>query len=189
MTKQLWAALRALLVFTVILGIGYPLVITAAARALPRQADGSMIVVDGREVGSSLLGQPEAGPQWFQARPSASQHSGQTSGGTNWGPDAPDLATVIGDREKALREANPEAPAGPVPADALTASASGLDPHISPGYASWQAPRVAAARGMPLAQVQSLIEAHTEHRVLGFLGEDRVNVTTLNVALAAADPQ
>lgn len=182
--KQLWAALKALLVLTVLLGVAYPLAITGVARALPAQADGSMIRVNGSEVGSSLLGQKATDPQWFQARPSASDHSGDTSGGSNWGPQAPELAAELAERAALLRDANPQAPAGPIPPDALTASASGLDPHISPAYAAWQAPRVAGARGLALDVVQRLIDEHTEHPALGFLGTDRVNVTTLNTALA-----
>lgn len=185
MTKQLWAAARALLVLTAILGIGYPLAIAAIGRAMPGQASGSMITVAGQPVGSALIGQAAADPQWFQARPSVSDHSGETSGGSNWGPSASALATDVAAREAELRAANPQAPAGPIPPDALTASASGLDPHISPAYAAWQAPRVATARGMSLRQVQSLIDANTTPGELGFLGADRVNVTTLNVALAA----
>lgn len=186
MTKQLWAATRALLVLTVILGVSYPLVITAVGRLMPGPAAGSIITVNGQPVGSALLGQAATDPQWFQARPSVSDHSGQTSGGSNWGPSAAGLAQHLAAREAELRAANPQAPAGPIPADALTASASGLDPHISPAYAAWQAPRVAAARGMSLSQVQQLIDANTTPGELGFLGADRVNVTTLNVALAAS---
>ncbi len=186
MTKQVWAATRALLVLTVILGIAYPLAITAIGRLLPGPASGSIITVAGQPVGSALIGQAATDPQWFQARPSASDHSGETSGGSNWGPAATGLAEDLATREAELRTANPQAPAGPIPPDALTASASGLDPHISPAYAAWQAPRVAAARGMTLSQVQGLIDANTTAGELGFLGADRVNVTTLNVALAAS---
>ncbi len=139
MTKQLWAATRALLVLTVILGVGYPLVITAVGRLMPGPAAGSIITVNGQPVGSALIGQAAPDPQWFQARPSVSDHSGQTSGGSNWGPSAAGLAQDVAAREAELRAANPQAPAGPIPADALTASASGLDPHISPAYAAWQA--------------------------------------------------
>lgn len=183
--KQAWAALKALLTLTVILGLAYPLTITAIARAMPAQADGSLIIVGGQRVGSSLLGQSATEPGWFQARPSASDHRGDTSGGSNWGPNAPELAAQLAEREKALRGANPDAPSGPIPADALTASASGLDPHISPAYAAWQAPRVGKARGLSLGVVQQLIAEHTEHAALGFIGTERVNVTALNVALAA----
>lgn len=187
-TKHLWAATKALLVLTLLLGVAYPLAMTGIALALPGQAKGSLIVVDGREVGSSLLGQPADDPRWFQARPSVSEHAGDTSGGSNWGPAAPELADEVRTREAALRAANPDAPAGPIPADALSASSSGLDPHISVAYAEWQAPRVAAATGLAAADIRRLIEANTQGPTLGVLGQERVNVTTLNVALAAAAP-
>jgi K+-transporting ATPase ATPase C chain len=185
-TRQLLAALKALLVLTVLTGVLYPAGILAVGLLAPAPANGSLITVDGKVVGSSLLGQAAEGPQWFQARPSTSDQSGDTSGGSNLGPNAPDLATEVSQREAALRAANPDAPAT-IPADALTASGSGLDPHISPEYAAYQVPRVAAARGMNVAQVQRLVAEHTQHAVLGFLGQDRVNVTELNVALETAD--
>lgn len=184
--RQLSAALKALLVLTVVLGVLYPAAILAVGLAVPGRANGSLIEVDGKVVGSSLLGQAAEGPQWFQARPSASDHSGDTSGGSNLGPSSEELATQVSERETALREANPDAPAT-IPADALTASGSGLDPHISPEYAAYQVPRVAAARGMSVAQVQRLVAAHTQHAALGFIGQDRVNVTELNVGLETAD--
>lgn len=183
--KHLWAATKALLVLTLLLGVGYPLALTGLALAMPSRAHGSAVTEAGREIGSALLGQAATDPKWFQARPSASEYSGETSGGSNWGPSAPDLQKEIADREAALRKANPQAPAGPIPADALTASGSGLDPHISPAYAAWQAPRVAAAWGLPRQQVDRLVAEHTESAPLGFLGNDRVNVTLLNAALAA----
>jgi K+-transporting ATPase ATPase C chain len=182
-TRQLLAALKALLALTVVLGVLYPAAILAVGLVLPGPAKGSLIEVDGRVVGSSLLGQAAEDPQWFQARPSASDYAGDTSGGSNLGPGSVDLATAVSEREAALREANPDAPAT-IPADALTASGSGLDPHISPAYAAYQAPRVAEARGMTLEQVQAMIAAHTRKASLGFIGADRVNVTELNVALA-----
>ena len=185
-TRQLFAALKALLVLTVLLGVLYPAAILAVGLVLPGQAKGSLIEVDGKVVGSSLLGQAAEGPQWFQARPSVSDQSGDTSGGSNLGPSSEELASTVAEREAALREANPDAPTA-IPADALTASASGLDPHISPEYAAYQAPRVAAARGMSLEQVQAFIADHTQKAALGFIGQDRVNVTELNVALATAD--
>ncbi len=185
-TRQLVAALKALLVLTVVLGVLYPATVLAVGLALPAQAQGSLIRVDGAVVGSSLLGQAATGPQWFRARPSVSDHAGDTSGGSNLGPDAGQLAAAVAQREAALREANPDAPAT-IPPDALTASGSGLDPHISPAYAAYQAPRVAKARGMTVQQVQALIAAHTEKAALGFLGQDRVDVTELNVALEATD--
>lgn len=189
MIRQLIAATRALLVLTLLLGVAYPLAVTGLALALPAQAKGSVVSVDGREVGSSLLGQATTDPRWFWARPSVSNDSGDTSGGSNWGPSAPQLAADIAAREARLRAADPQtAPSttdAPLPADALSSSASGLDPDISPAYAALQAPGVAQARGLPLAQVQQLIAAHTTSGELGFLGAPRVNVTTLNVALAA----
>lgn len=181
--RQLLAALKALLALTLVLGVLYPAAILAVGLVLPGPAKGSLIEVDGTVVGSSLLGQAAEGPEWFQARPSVSDHTGVISGGSNLGPNAEDLATTVAEREAALREANPDAPAR-IPADALTASGSGLDPHISPEYAAFQAPRVAQARGMTLQQVQAIIADHTDRAALGFLGQDRVNVTELNVALA-----
>lgn len=186
MTRQLAAAVKALLVLTLITGVLYPAAILAVGLALPGQANGSLIEVDGKVVGSRLLGQAAEGPQWFQARPSVSDQSGDTSGGSNLGPSSADLATTVQERETALRAANPDAPTE-IPADALTASASGLDPHISPEYAAYQVPRVAAARGLTVAQVQQLVDEHTQEAVFGFIGQDRVNVTELNVALQAAD--
>jgi len=183
--RQLLAALKALLVLTVLLGVLYPAAILAVGLVMPGQANGSLLEVDGEVVGSSLLGQAAEGPQWFQARPSASDHTGETSGGSNLGPNAEDLATAVAERAAALREANPDAPAT-IPPDALTASGSGLDPHISPEYAAYQAPRVAEARGLSLEQVQALIADHTQQAALGFMGQGRVNVTELNVALATS---
>jgi K+-transporting ATPase ATPase C chain len=185
--RQLGAALKALLVLSVALGVLYPATVLAVGLVLPGQAKGSLIEVDGTVVGSSLLGQAASGPPWFQARPSVSDQGGDTSGGSNLGPDAADLASAVAEREAALHAANPVAP-DTIPPDALTASGSGLDPHISPAYAAYQVPRVAAARGMSVAQVQRLVAAHTEHAALGFIGQDRVNVTELNVALETADP-
>ncbi len=184
--RQLSAALKALLVLTVMLGVLYPATILAVGLVVPGQAKGSLVEVDGKVVGSSLLGQAAEGPQWFQARPSVSDHSGDSSGGSNLGPSSQDLATTVAEREAALRQANPDAPTA-IPADALTASASGLDPHISPEYAAYQVPRVAKARGMSMEQVNALIADHTQEAAFGFLGQDRVNVTELNVALETAD--
>ncbi|HET7821570.1 MAG TPA: potassium-transporting ATPase subunit KdpC [Ornithinibacter sp.] len=183
--RQFAAAVKALLVLTVLLGVLYPAAVLGVGLLAPSQSHGSLISLRGNVVGSSLLGQAASGPQWFQARPSVSDYSGATSGGSNLGPDAADLASAVAERETALRAANPDAPAS-IPPDALTASGSGLDPHISPAYAAYQVPRVAAARGMSVAQVQRLVAAHTEHAALGFIGQDRVNVTELNVALEAA---
>ena len=184
--RQLSAAVKALVVLTVLLGVIYPAVILAVGLLAPSQANGSLITVRGTVVGSSLLGQAAQGPQWFRARPSVSDQSGDTSGGSNLGPDAADLAAAVAERTAALRAANPNAPAT-IPPDALTASASGLDPHISLDYALWQAPRVAQARGITLDEVRRTVAEHTERPALGFIGTERVNVTLLNADLARAD--
>ncbi len=183
--RQLFASLKVLLVLTVVLGVLYPAAILGVGLGMPIRAKGSLIEVDGRVVGSSLLGQAAEGPEWFHARPSASGHAGDTSGGSNLGPSSEELASTVEDRAAALRAANPDAPAE-IPPDALTASGSGLDPHISPEYAAYQAPRVAQVRGISLEEMEALIAEHTEEAALGFLGEERVNVTELNVDLATA---
>lgn len=183
--RQTVAAVRLLLVMTVLLGIAYPLVITGVAQvAAPVQANGSLVTDSkGQVVGSILIGQTFEGDQWFWSRPSASDYSGETSGGSNLSPVSGDQADARAQREADLKAANPDA-AGPVPEDALTGSASGLDPHISVAYALWQAPRVAKARGVDPAQLASLITAATEPAPLGFLGQGGVNVTRLNLALS-----
>lgn len=183
-TRQLGAALKALLVLTVICGVLYPAAILAVGLVVPDRAAGQPVVVDGREVGSALLGQPPSGDEWFQGRPSASDAAGDTSGGSNYGPNNPDLAAEVAEREQALRAANPDAPQD-IPADALTTSASGLDPDISPEYARWQVARVAEARGLEQSRVLQLVDQTVREAPLGFLGQDRVNVLELNVALAA----
>jgi K+-transporting ATPase ATPase C chain len=180
--RQTLAAVRFLLVMTVLLGFAYPAVVLLAAQAFPAQANGSLVTRDGQVVGSSLLGQRFDGPQWFQPRPSASDYSGKTSGGTNLSPVSSAQRDAIAEREADLRAANPDA-VGPVPDDALTASASGLDPHISVAYALWQVPRVARARGVEASVLEQLIAANTDHAALGYLGQDGVNVTRLNLAL------
>lgn len=182
--RQTLAGLRLLLVMTVLVGMAYPILIFLAAQALPTQARGSLVTTsDGRVVGSALVGQSFDGPQWFQPRPSASDYSGEISGGTNLSPVSEKQRDARRTREADLRAANPDA-AGPVPEDALTASASGLDPHISPAYAHWQLPRVAKARGMSTADLEAMIETATDRAMLGYLGQDGVNVTKLNLALA-----
>ncbi|QIM22072.1 potassium-transporting ATPase subunit KdpC [Phycicoccus sp. HDW14] len=183
MTRQLSAALKALLVLTVLCGVLYPAAVLAVGLLVPDRAAGQPVVVGGREVGSALIGQPPSGPEWFQGRPSASDAAGDTSGGSNYGPSNPDLATDVAARRKALLAANPDAPQ-PVPADALTTSASGLDPDVSPAYARWQVARVADARGLDRARVLRLVDEHVQHAALGVVGQDRVNVLRLNVALA-----
>ena len=190
--KQTWTALRALLILTVVLGVGYPLLITGVGQlALPSQANGSLVRSDGAVVGSALIGQSftdadgTALPEWFQSRPSAAGagYDGGASSGSNYGPENPDLISAIQDRKSAI-ESLDSVTASEIPADALTASGSGLDPHISPAYALLQVPRVAEARGIPEAQVRALVEAFIQGRDLGYLGEPTVNVLQLNIALA-----
>ncbi|GAA4114355.1 potassium-transporting ATPase subunit KdpC [Knoellia locipacati] len=184
MTRQLVAATKALLVLTLVCGVGYPGAVLLVAQLVPGRAAGQPVLVDGREVGSHLLGQPAGGPGWFQGRPSASDASGELSGGSNLGPSNPDLAAVVADRAASLRAANPDAAAA-IPPDALTASASGLDPDISPAYALWQVPRIAKVRGLDESAVRRIVAAHVEDAPLGMLGQPRVNVLALNVALDA----
>jgi potassium-transporting ATPase KdpC subunit len=186
------AALRAMLVLTVLLGLAYPLAVTGVGQlAFSRQADGSLVSSAGRTVGSSLLGQsftdPNGNPlpKWFQPRPSAAGQTGYdptASSASNLGPSNPDLVQAIADRRSRVAAFN-SVPAAAVPADAVTASGSGLDPQISPAYAAIQVDRVALARGLDPAAVGRLVQQHTQGRVLGFLGEPRVNVVDLNVAL------
>ncbi len=182
-TRQLAAALKMFAVLSVLLGLAYPLAVTGVAQVAFREAaDGSLVERDGRVVGSSLIGQAFTDPRYVQPRPSTSDYAGDTSGGANLSPVGSQQLTQVHARATALRAANPAAPAD-IPADALTASSSGLDPDISAGYAAWQAPRIAAARGVPLDAVQELIAQHTSGRTLGFLGQPRVNVLELNLAL------
>lgn len=183
------AALRVLLVLTLLLGVGYPAVVLAVGRLVPDRADGSLLRVDGQVVGSRLLGQAFEGDQWFLPRPSAAGggYDPLASGASNLGPENPDLLASVAQRraEVAAREGVAESA---VPADAVTASGSGLDPDISPEYARLQVERVARARDLPEADVAALVEAHVAGRALGFLGEPHVNVLELNAALAALRP-
>jgi potassium-transporting ATPase KdpC subunit len=180
MRRSLIAALRILVVLTVLLGVAYPLAITAIGQGIFKgQADGSLVTVDGSIVGSSLIGQSFEGDEWFVGRPDAFDPA--ASGPSNLGPSNPTLGSAVKDNVEAVEAAND--PVGAVPVDAVTSSASGLDPDISPAYAKLQAPRVALARGLELDQVLTLIGHQTETRPLGFLGEPRVNVLLLNLAL------
>lgn len=179
-TRQLLASARMLLVLTALLGVLYPAAVWAVGRvAFPGQADGSLVRRDGVVVGSSLLGQDFRGDRWFTGRPSASAYAGGASGGSNLAASSADQVRAVRERAIAYRTAYGTA----APPDALTASASGLDPHISPANAAAQVHRVAAARGLPDAMVARLVQQHTQGRVLGFLGEPRVDVLELNLAL------
>ncbi|NOV27472.1 potassium-transporting ATPase subunit KdpC [Cupriavidus necator] len=181
-------ALVILLALSLLTGLLYPAAITAlAAAAFPHQAAGSLIVRDGKVLGSALIGQPFSEPGDFWGRLSATApmpYNGGASGGSNLGPANPALADAARARLDALRAADP-GNAAPVPVDLVTASGSGLDPHISVAAAEYQAARVARARGLPLAQVRALIAAHTDQPLLPVLGEAGVNVLKLNLALDA----
>lgn len=184
MLRQILTGLRLLVVLTAVLGVGYPLLVWGVGQAAFRdQARGSLLVVDGTVRGSALIGQQVAGDGWFQPRPSAADHDALASAGSNAGPSDADLLTDIADRRAAVAEREGADP-GAVPPDALTASASGLDAFISPAYAALQEARIARERGLAPATVQRLVAEATSGRALGFLGEPRVNVVELNVALA-----
>ena len=192
--RQFTTSLRALLVATVALGILYPLLVTRATQvALPGEANGSLVKASDATVGSALIGQQfvdakgNALPGYFQSRPSAVDYNAASSGGSNLGPENPDLAAQVKARIAAIA-ASDGVSAAQVPADAVTASASGLDPHISPEYAQEQVARVAAARGIDPQVVRRLVDENTEGRMLGFLGEPTVNVLKLNIALDDAAP-
>lgn len=182
-------AILLFVLLSLITGVAYPLAMFGIAQVVfSRQANGSLVVRDGKPVGSALIGQVFAAPDYFHGRPSATApvpYNAMASGGSNLGPDNPALLAAVKQRLTALRAANPDAP-GPVPSELVMASASGLDPDVSPQAAQWQAPRVAHARGMTLAQVRALIAQHTRPPALGVFGEPRVNVLALNLALAAA---
>jgi K+-transporting ATPase ATPase C chain len=187
--RQLVAAVRAVLLATVVLGLVYPLVMLGIAQVIrPDGADGSLVTRDGTVVGSTLIGQAfvsasgDALPQYFQSRPSASDYDGAASGGSNLGPNSSDLVDAITEEQSQVAAFNGVTPAD-VPADAVTASASGLDPGISPAYAALQVARVAAARGASVSDVEALVDDATHGRDLGFIGAPYVNVLELNLAL------
>jgi K+-transporting ATPase ATPase C chain len=186
MFAQLAPALRMLVIMSALTGVIYPLLVTGVAKvAFLRAANGSLIVADGKTLGSDLIGQPFDDPKYFWSRPSATSpqpYNAMASSGSNLGPRNPALADAVKDRIKALRDAGPGNNA-PVPVDLITASGSGLDPHISVAAAEYQLPRVAKARGLAEDQVRALLSANTEGRTFGVLGEPRVNVLKLNIAL------
>ncbi|PSK85991.1 K+-transporting ATPase ATPase C chain [Murinocardiopsis flavida] len=181
------AAARVLLLMTAVLGLAYPLAVTGAAQVLfPARADGSLIERDGAAAGSSLIGQDFDGEEWFHPRPSAAGddgYDGAASSASNLGPNSEELLAQVRERRSAVAAQNGVAESA-VPPDAVTASGSGLDPHISPAYAAVQTARVADARGLPPGRVRDLVAAHTDGRALGFIGEPAVNVVTLNRDLA-----
>jgi K+-transporting ATPase ATPase C chain len=181
LARQSWAGLRAMLVLTVLLGLLYPALVWGIGQVVARdQASGSLVRVGGTVVGSSLLGQRWTGDEWFHGRPSAGDYAGDTSGGTNLSGSA--LTEKVAQRAEAAGLDASAARA--LPPDALTASASGLDPDVSPAYALSQVERVAAARGLDAARVRALVAQHTTGRQLGFLGQPRIDVLDLNLALA-----
>jgi K+-transporting ATPase ATPase C chain len=186
-----WVAVRAMLLFTLVLGVGYTLAITGIGQlALPAQANGSVVRSGDDVVGSALIGQSftdadgNPRPEWFQSRPSAAGdgYDGGASSGSNYGPENSDLISAIEERKAQVAEFNGVSEAE-VPADAVTASASGLDPHISPEYALLQVARVAEARALEESEVRELVESKIQARDLGYLGEPSVNVLQLNLAL------
>jgi potassium-transporting ATPase KdpC subunit len=189
--RQVGVAVRAMLVLTIVLGVGYTLVITGIGQlAFPSQSNGSLVRVDGKVVGSDLLGQSfttskgAALAQWFQSRPSAAGngYDGGASSGSNYGPNSNTLVALIKARQKAIENSDGVSLAQ-IPADAVTASGSGLDPDISPAYALLQVDRVAKARGLSVSAVKKLVESKIQGRELGYLGDPTVNVLELNIAL------
>lgn len=186
MLKQIGPAFRVMLLFTILTGIIYPGVVTGLCQLKFRdKANGSLVSVNGQVVGSSLIGQNFAKPEYFQPRPSAAGNNGYdptASGGSNYGPTNQKLIDRVKASVDKFRKDNPDY-SGPIPADLVTASASGLDPDLSPASAYAEAPRIAKARGVDVEAIRELIAGHTKTRQMGFLGEPRVDVLTLNLAL------
>ena len=183
--RELKIALRMTLVTLLLTGIVYPLAVTGAAKLLfPRRAGGSLVTAGGRVVGSEWIGQRFESAAYFQGRPSAAGagYDASASSGSNLGPTSSKLRDRVASDIARLQAENPHAP-GPIPIELVTASGSGLDPHVSPDAARWQIPRVAAARGMTASELEALVAQHVEDRTFGFLGEPRVNVLLLNLDL------
>lgn len=189
LVKQIYPAVAMIIVMTALMGIVYPLVVTGLAQVIfPEKAAGSLIEEDGRVIGSRLIGQPFSGPGYFHSRPSAAGqgYDGAASSGTNLGPTSKKLIEEqVSERAGSLRETNPNSQ---IPVDMVTSSSSGLDPHITPAAAEFQIPRVARERRLSEDEVRRLVRERTEGRQLGFLGEPRVNVLELNLALDQARP-
>ncbi|TAH37310.1 MAG: potassium-transporting ATPase subunit KdpC [Planctomycetota bacterium] len=183
--RHILPALRLLLLLTLLTGLAYPLAVTGLAKlAFPRQAEGSRIERGGRVLGSDLIGQPFSDPRYFWPRPSATSpaYNAAASSGSNLGPSNAALHTAVAERIATLHASDPDNSL-PIPMDLVTASASGLDPHVSPEAAFWQVARVARARGMDETRVRDLVQSQVEPRTLGLFGEPRVNVLRLNLAL------
>ena len=191
MWQQLGTGFKMMLVLTVLTGLLYPGVVTGLCQVFfPARANGSLIVANGHAIGSELIGQNFKKPEYFQPRPSAAGNDGydpMASGASNLGPTSQKLADRVKDSVASFRKNNPDY-TGPIPADLVTASGSGLDPDISPASAEAQAARIAKARGVPVEQVRNLIAGHTQGRDLGFMGDPRVNVLEINLALDQAAP-
>ena len=191
MWRQLGTGFKMMLVLTVLTGLLYPGVVTGLCQVLfPARANGSLIVANGNVIGSELIGQNFKRPEYFQPRPSAAGNDGYdptASGASNLGPTSQKLADRVKDSVASFRKNNPDY-TGPIPADLVTTSGSGLDPDISPASAEAQAARIAKARGVPVEQVRNLIAGHTQGRDLGFMGDPRVNVLEINLALDQAAP-
>jgi len=191
MWQQLGTGFKMMLVLTVLTGLLYPGVVTGLCQVLfPARANGSLIVANGHAIGSELIGQNFKRPEYFQPRPSAAGNDGYdptASGASNLGPTNQKLADRVKDSVASFRKNNPDY-TGPIPADLVTSSGSGLDPDISPASVEAQAPRIARARGIPVEQIRDLIASHTKERDLGFLGEPRVNVLEINRALDQTAP-
>jgi len=188
MLKELKPAILITFVLTIITGIMYPLAVTGIAQTIfHKQANGSLVERDGKVIGSEIIGQNFTKPEYFHPRPSQNSYDAANSGGSNLGPTNPALADRLKKDAAQFRKDNPDY-TGPIPADAITASGSGLDPEISPANALAQAARVAQARGASADAVRNLIAANTQERDLGVLGEPRVNVLKLNMALDQAYP-
>jgi K+-transporting ATPase ATPase C chain len=192
MLSQLWPALRINIFLTILLGVGYPLAVTGISQLVfPHQANGSLIVKNGQVIGSELIGQNFSKPEYFQPRPSAAGNDGYdptASGGSNYGPTNQKLIDRVKASVDKFHKDNPDYH-GPIPADLVTASGSGLDPEISPASAQAQTPRVAKARGIPADQLNQLVAQYTKSPDLGLLGEPRVNVLKLNLALDEQYPK
>jgi potassium-transporting ATPase KdpC subunit len=186
--RELRPAIVVLLALTLITGVAYPLAVTVVAQVLfPAKADGSLVTVDGRTVGSTLIGQPFSDPKYLWGRPSAAGagYDARVSGGSNLAPTSSALLERVAAEVERLRAIHGDAP---IPVELVTTSASGLDPHISPAAARYQAARIASARGIPVTEVQAAIDRHTEGPLLGLLGADRVNVLAVNLDLDGSLP-